>query len=62
MLLLLANAGFAIAADDTINPTVAIPSIANHCAGFGPETANIFRKMVNLPSVNWEKAKMNTIS
>jgi hypothetical protein len=23
-----------------------------------PETANIFRKMIGLPSVNWEEAKM----
>ena len=37
---------------------LAIVSANNHYAGFGPETANIFRKMVSLPSVNWEEAKM----
>ena len=30
-------------------------SANNHYAGFGPETANIFRKMVQLPEVVWEK-------
>ena len=24
---------------------------------FGPETANIFRKMIGLPSINWQEAK-----
>ena len=38
--------------------SLAIVTANNHYAGFGPETANIFRKMVNLPSVNWEEAKM----
>jgi len=37
---------------------LAIVSANNHYAGFGPETANIFRKMVNLPSLNWKEAKM----
>ncbi|HJT47882.1 MAG TPA: hypothetical protein VJ729_06830 [Nitrososphaeraceae archaeon] len=50
-------AGFAIALD-SINSTAAIPSLADCYAGFEPETANIFRKMVSLPSVNWEEAKM----
>ena len=36
---------------------VAIVSANNHYAGFGPETANIFRKMVGLPSLNWQDAK-----
>ena len=30
-------------------------SANNHYAGFGPGTANIFRKMVQLPEVKWEK-------
>jgi hypothetical protein len=29
----------------------------NHYAGFGPETANIFRKMIGLPLLNWQDAK-----
>jgi uncharacterized protein YecE (DUF72 family) len=37
---------------------LAIVTANNHYAGFGPETANIFRKMVNLPSLNWQEAKM----
>jgi uncharacterized protein YecE (DUF72 family) len=34
---------------------LAIVSANNHYAGFGPGTANIFRKMVQLPEVTWEK-------
>ena len=30
-------------------------SANNHYAGFGPGTANIFRKMVGLPEVVWIK-------
>ena len=26
----------------------------NHYAGFGPGTANLFRKMVGLPELSWE--------
>ena len=26
----------------------------NHYAGFGPGTANLFRKMVDLPELSWE--------
>ncbi len=37
---------------------LAIVTANNHYAGFGPETANIFRKMVNLPSLNWQEVKM----
>src|SRR5919197_1165537 len=37
---------------------LAIVSANNHYAGFGPETANIFRKMVGLNSINWREAKM----
>jgi uncharacterized protein YecE (DUF72 family) len=36
---------------------LAIVSANNHYAGFGPETANIFRKMVGLPSINWQETK-----
>src|SRR5918912_1190180 len=39
----------------TKNINLAIVSANNHYAGFGPETANIFRKMVQLPEVVWEK-------
>jgi uncharacterized protein YecE (DUF72 family) len=35
----------------------AIVSANNHYAGFGPETANIFRKMIGFPSINWQEAK-----
>jgi uncharacterized protein YecE (DUF72 family) len=31
---------------------LAIVSANNHYAGFGPETANIFRKMIGLPSLD----------
>jgi hypothetical protein len=34
---------------------LAIVSANNHYAGFGPGTANIFRKMVGLPEVLWSK-------
>src|SRR6187551_1509687 len=37
---------------------LAIVSANNHYAGFGPETANTFRKMIGLPSLNWQEAKM----
>ena len=37
------------------NINLAIVSANNHYAGFGPGTANIFRKMVQLPEVIWEK-------
>jgi uncharacterized protein YecE (DUF72 family) len=36
---------------------LAIVSANNHYAGFGPETANILRKMIGLPLLNWQEAK-----
>jgi hypothetical protein len=36
---------------------LAIVTANNHYAGFGPETANIFRKMIGLPLLNWEETK-----
>jgi uncharacterized protein YecE (DUF72 family) len=39
------------------NINLAIVSANNHYAGFGPETANIFRKMIGLPLLNWQEAK-----
>jgi hypothetical protein len=33
---------------------LAIVSANNHYAGFGPATANLFRKMINLPLAKWE--------
>jgi uncharacterized protein YecE (DUF72 family) len=33
---------------------LAIVSANNHYAGFGPATVNFFRKMMDLPSVNWQ--------
>jgi uncharacterized protein YecE (DUF72 family) len=35
--------------------SLAIVSANNHYAGFGPGTANIFRKMVGLPEAVWSK-------
>jgi uncharacterized protein YecE (DUF72 family) len=35
---------------------LAIVSANNHYAGFGPETANIFKKMVGLRPINWQEA------
>jgi len=37
------------------NINLAIVSANNHYAVFGPETANIFRKMVGLPEATWSK-------
>lgn len=39
----------------------AIVAANNHYAGFGPATANIFRKMVGLPEVVWEEMKQSTL-
>jgi uncharacterized protein YecE (DUF72 family) len=36
---------------------LAIVSANNHYAGFGPGTANIFRKMVGLPEVGWSNVE-----
>jgi uncharacterized protein YecE (DUF72 family) len=36
---------------------LAIVSANNHYAGFGPETANIFRKMIGRRSLDWQDAK-----
>jgi len=33
----------------------------NHCAGFGPATANMFRVMNGLPKVTWEEMKQSTL-
>ena len=37
------------------NINLAIVSANNHYAGFSPGTANIFRKMVDLPEATWNK-------
>jgi uncharacterized protein YecE (DUF72 family) len=39
------------------NPKLAIVSANNHYAGFGPGTANVFRKMIGLPETTWEEDK-----
>ena len=49
------KAGGAEGAGGRKNINLAIVSANNHYAGFGPGTANIFRKMVQLPEVTWEK-------
>ena len=36
---------------------LAIVSANNHYAGFGPGTANIFRKMVGLPEAVWSNVE-----
>jgi hypothetical protein len=36
---------------------LAIAFANNHYAGFGPATVNLFRKMMDLPSVNWQKVQ-----
>ena len=40
--------------NDKENINLAIVSANNHYAGFGPMTANIFRKMVGLPEAQWK--------
>jgi uncharacterized protein YecE (DUF72 family) len=39
---------------------LAIVSANNHYAGFGPDTANIFRKMIGFPSINWQDRLVQT--
>jgi uncharacterized protein YecE (DUF72 family) len=39
---------------------LAIVAANNHYAGFGPATANIFRKMIGLPEVLWERKEKDT--
>jgi hypothetical protein len=41
---------------------LAIVSANNHYAGFGPATANMFRKMLDLNSVDWTSNIQNTKS
>jgi uncharacterized protein YecE (DUF72 family) len=41
---------------------LAIVSANNHYAGFGPATANMFRKMLNLHSVDWTAHTLDTKS
>ena len=41
------------------NINLAIVSANNHYAGFGPGTANIFRKMVGLSEATWSKEEEN---
>jgi uncharacterized protein YecE (DUF72 family) len=43
------------------NATLAIVAANNHYAGFGPATANSFRKMVGLEEVVWEEMKQNRL-
>jgi hypothetical protein len=39
----------------------AIVAVNNHYAGFGPATANMFRKMLRMPKVTWEEIKQATL-
>jgi hypothetical protein len=41
---------------------LAIVSANNHYAGFGPATANMFRKMLDLNSVDWMVHTLDTKS
>jgi hypothetical protein len=43
--------------DEKYRINLAIVSANNHYAGFGPETANTFRKMMDLPEVTWKENK-----
>ena len=43
------------------NATLAIVAANNHYAGFGPATANSFRKIVGLKEVVWEEMKQNRL-
>lgn len=43
-------------------PALAIVAANNHYAGFGPETANTFRKMVGVPEAVYEEKKQATLS
>jgi uncharacterized protein YecE (DUF72 family) len=45
--------------NDKENINLAIVSANNHYAGFGPMTANIFRKMVGLPEAQWKDDNNN---
>jgi len=40
----------------------AIMAANNHYAGFGPATANMFRRLVGLPEAKWEEKKQSTLS
>jgi hypothetical protein len=39
----------------------AIVAVNKHFAGFGPATANSFRKMVGLKEVTWEEMKQERL-
>jgi hypothetical protein len=39
----------------------AIVAANNHYAGFGPSTANSFRKMLGLKEAVWEEMKQNRL-
>jgi uncharacterized protein YecE (DUF72 family) len=43
--------------DSQRHPKLAIVSANNHYAGFGPGTANVFRKMIGLPEATWQEDK-----
>jgi hypothetical protein len=45
------------------NINIGIVSANNHYSGFGPETVNVFRKMVGLPEAIWgeEKYKLHLL-
>ena len=45
--------------NDKENISLAIVSVNNHYAGFGPMTANIFRKMVGLSEAKWVQDNSN---
>ena len=44
------------------NLKIGIVAANNHYAGFGPATANTFRKLIGLPEVVWEEKKQATLS
>ena len=46
------------AREENMNINLAIVAANNHYAGFGPGTANIFKKMLDLSEVTWENVEI----
>jgi hypothetical protein len=44
---------------ETMMTKFAIVAANNRCAGFGPATANSFRKMIGLKEAVWEEMKQD---
>jgi hypothetical protein len=46
------------AREENMNINLAIVAANNHYAGFGPGTANTFKKMLDLSEVTWENVEI----